>query len=54
LIEVGPPPLRCKVVAVLCKRRSATDFRQIVDGFAVSERTQEIEAVTGMFLGFDL
>src|SRR5256885_11881410 len=54
LIEVSPSPLRSEVIAVLCKRRSAADFWQIVDGFAVSKCTQKVEAVTGMFLGFQL
>ena len=54
LIEVGPAPLGRQVVAVLREGRGAANFGQIVDGFAVGERAQKVEAVAGMLLGFDL
>src|SRR6185369_778813 len=38
LIEVCQCTLRREIIAVLRERRSAADFRQIIDGFAIGER----------------
>ena len=54
LIEVGHSSFGGEVVAVLRKGRCAADLRQIVDGFTVGKRAQQVEPMTGMLFSLDL
>lgn len=54
VIEIRKPFLRPQIVTVLRPRRTAANFRLVIDRFAVRKGIQKIETMAGSLLGFQL